>query len=103
MQVDGSKPVLIALMVQRLELECDEPLSKFSYSFNLRRYNVDKMAALCVRHNVPLSQTGSFFQEFGTFVKGMSRHQLEGVQQNLPEYVESVSAETSETMSVGTD
>ena len=38
MQVEPTKPVLKAPGIKLLKLEYDEPLSKFAFKFNLRRY-----------------------------------------------------------------
>ena len=39
-QVDPIKPTLKAPGSERLKLKCDEPLSKFAFKFNWRRYKV---------------------------------------------------------------
>jgi len=39
-QVDPMKPVLKQPGTERLNLECDEPLSNFAFNFNLRRYTM---------------------------------------------------------------
>jgi len=40
-QVDPIKPKLKPPGAKRLKLECDEPLSKLGFKFNLRRYSWD--------------------------------------------------------------
>ena len=40
MQVDPSKPTFKAPGTKRLKLKCVEPLSKFAFKFNLRRYTL---------------------------------------------------------------
>ena len=40
MQVDPIKPTLKAPGTKRLKLKYDEPLSKFAFKFNLRRYSL---------------------------------------------------------------
>ena len=39
MQVDPVKPTLKSPATERLKLEYDEPLSKFAFRVNLRRYS----------------------------------------------------------------
>ena len=39
MQVDPIKPTLKAPGIKHLKLNSDEPLSKFAFEFNLRRFN----------------------------------------------------------------
>jgi hypothetical protein len=39
-QVDPIKPKLKPPGAKRLKLECDKPLSKLGFKFNLRRYKV---------------------------------------------------------------
>ena len=39
MQVDPIKPTLKAPGIELFKLQCDKPLSKFGFNFNLRRFN----------------------------------------------------------------
>jgi len=45
-QVDPMKPKLKPPEINRLKLNCDGPLSKFAFNFNLRRYSM-VVAVLC--------------------------------------------------------
>jgi len=45
-QVDPIKPKLKLPRTKRLKLQCDEPLSKFAFKFNLRRYTMARAACL---------------------------------------------------------
>jgi hypothetical protein len=42
-QVDPIKPKLKAPGTKRLKLKYDDPLSKFGFKFNLRRYSVEHL------------------------------------------------------------
>ena len=48
-QVGPIKPTLKAPRTERLKLKYDDPLSKFAFKFNLRRYIVGEMALMRVR------------------------------------------------------
>ena len=44
-QAEPIKPTLKAPGTERLKLKCDELLSNFTFKFNLRRYNEDRLEA----------------------------------------------------------
>ena len=66
MQVDHIKPTLKAPEIKRLKLQCDGPLSKFAFSFNLRRYNKHRLSSLL---RVPMRDLRVLEPNFSTSVR----------------------------------